>query len=100
MQSVASLVRTVKAGGPPLRAERLAHLAVLTALDVCEVLRACGRITLANLLDQAYALRFAEATPKQRLMLQGLAVLSDATQDDLLQLITTLAAEHRREESS
>jgi hypothetical protein len=93
-------LRDFKQGGTPLRPERLVKLALLTGLDVCDVLRAGDRMTLANLLDQAYALRFADATPNQRLLLQGFALLPDATQDALFQLVTTLADEHRREEAS
>jgi hypothetical protein len=87
-------------GGPPLRAERLVRLAVITGVDVCKTLRATGRTRLADLLDEAYGFRFADATPIQRLILRDLATLPIGVQDALLVLVEALAADQRRETSS
>jgi hypothetical protein len=78
--------------GPPLRAERLVRLAVVTGVAPGEALRAGGQHVLAALLDDALREHMPEATTPQRVALRHLDNVSAALQRAIEQLQRSLAS--------
>lgn len=84
-------------GGPPLRAERLIRLSLVTGVDVGEALRAGGQHRLADLLDEAYEFRLGDTTPTQRALLRTFGRLPVGTQQLFTRFMEGLAEQQEHE---